>query len=86
MFLRLLLLLVVTMLVVRWVQSGLRALLDPESAPREPKVVPKAKKERLVGCSVCGVHVVESRALIEEAPGARVVCSEACRQRARAAS
>jgi len=83
--LRLLLLLFLAMLVYRWARIAYSNLMV-ESVQREPGVAPSVKKERLVECSICGVHVVASRALTKARPGTPVLCSETCRQRARAAS
>lgn len=56
--------------------------------PTGPPAAGAPADGRLIACHACGVHVLESRALwertLESSPDP--FCSEACRQRARAAS
>ena len=72
-----------------------RGVANPADAKtdRNPGRDAVANADRLVACTVCGVHVPQARALTEpgwaqsEGPeGGGSFCSETCRQRAREAS
>lgn len=101
--LRLVLLLILLILLISWMERVLKRLagaaaqeqdpvLNAEGAGRGGKAV---KQGRLIACSVCGVHVVESQARAGSGPlssvlppgsGHRMYCSETCLQEARSAS
>jgi hypothetical protein len=76
----------VARIVVRWLARVLHVSPGPSPRPAAPRPAPPRQIEDLVLDRVCRTHVPRSRAIVARVAGAEEhFCSEACRDKAKAA-